>query len=501
MKKMFKLSLYVLLICVASILSGCNGRISTYGIPVSQLPQNLDAQVATRPEEILTLTNIFDGLYEFVDGEIIPNVAQSCDISSDGRIYTFTLKQTSFFYKKKNGSIPVTAKDFAFSFNRILNAETKSPYYEEFKNIENVQVIDAYTLQIKLSKPDQNFLDKLCLTAATPCNEEFFKSTNGAYGLGVPNVLSNGPFTINYIAADDSYANLVRTVENKGAVDRIRLYHTDESDIESELFASDKITGFFQFDNAAQSVEGINKSFESAGINLIFNMENDALKNENIRKALAYYAFSLENSGANLVAVEQNFSIFSDHLTFNGKAINEQIFPKKPDYMSQNAKQLCQQGLLEINSTKLSGIRVLVPSDSIYSIVFENINQLWQKELGQFFSLEFIPTQEIIERIAEQDFEIAFVGVSPKVNSPFSVLDEYSKYDGEIKAFTDSAHRNTGNQNMLDDIEKAQNIVLDKAYIVPTCKSKTSYWHKKEFEGIGINPFGNILNLKYAKVK
>lgn len=502
MKKILP-TLYLLLFSFVILMSGCSGAgsISTYTISLPEIPKNLDAQVATAPQEILVLTNIFDGLYDFIDGEAVPNLAQDCKISDDGLEYTFTIKNTSNFNGEKSKLIPVTARDFAFSFKRILDPTTRSPYYNEFKNIQNIQVVDDYTLKITLAKPDQNFLDKLCLPAATPCNEEFFLSTEGAYGLGVKKVLSNGPFKINYLADDGSYATVVGTTDKKNVIDRIRLVRFNEGEDVQEYFKEDKISGFFEMAKSNTTIDGTQKNFSSSSMDLVFNLEKPEFQNENIRKALGYYAFALENSGANLAALEQSFSIFSDTLTFSGKSINEQISLQKPAYLSENAKQLCQQGLSEIGQPKLSGISVLIPSDNMYSIIFENINQLWQKELGQFFTLEFLPTEEISKRVSTGDFGMAFIGVTPQINSPFAALERFEEYDTDLRNAIQSAHSHVGNSSMLADIEKAHNIAIEKAYTVPMCKNKSSYWHKKYFENVKINPFGNIINLKYATAK
>ncbi|MEG1896053.1 MAG: hypothetical protein RR162_07400, partial [Oscillospiraceae bacterium] len=85
-----------------------------------------------------------------------------------------------------------------------------------------------------------------------------------------------------------------------------------------------------------------------------------------------------------------------------------------------------------LSQTKLSEKKLLVPSDSPYLVVFENINQLWQKELGQFFTLEFLPQAQISKRVAAGDFDLAFSNCTPQVNSPFAVLGQYTKYDGDV---------------------------------------------------------------------
>ena len=48
------------------------------------------------------------------------------------------------------------------------------------------------TLVFHLSSADDNFLEKLTLPGAMPCDEEFFNSTRGTYGLNASSTLSSG---------------------------------------------------------------------------------------------------------------------------------------------------------------------------------------------------------------------------------------------------------------------------------------------------------------------
>ena len=91
MKKLFSL-IYILLLC--AVITGCSsaGGISTFTIGVEKMGTNFDPQIAADSSDLLVLTNIFDGLFEKQDGQIVKNIAETCDISSDGKTYTITIK-------------------------------------------------------------------------------------------------------------------------------------------------------------------------------------------------------------------------------------------------------------------------------------------------------------------------------------------------------------------------------------------------------------------------
>lgn len=495
--KKFLCAVLAAVLCLG--LAGCDsaGAISTYTIALEQMPKNLDPQVATGDEELLVITNTFDGLFEYRDGKISKNLCSDYTVSPDGLSYTFILRDDSSFYVNKNEQIPVTAHDFVFAFERILNPSTRSPYYNDFANIAQVTAEKDDVLLIKLREPDSNFIAKLCMSCAVPCNREFFESTKGAYGLTVKNILSNGPYTVNYLADDGSYATLIRVKNSQGSIDRIRISLMEKDTTSEALYNSDSISGYF----ADNSTEGI--SCADSAFNMYFNLNTPLLQNKNVRGALAYFCYGMENSGANLSAVKQNYSLFSDAITFGEFSLNSQINLARPSYMdSQNPKELLAQGMEELGTVKTGSLMVLIPNDVKYSVIVENINQMWQKKLGAFFTLEFLPSAEIEQRMAKGNFDIAFYSYKANNNNAETLLSLYSPYDENVAYYIESFKAGyLSTAEKLSAVENAHNHIIENAFVVPMCTDSAKYVHKSFFTNVEINPFGNIVNLKYAKVK
>lgn len=57
-----------------------------------------------------------------------------------------------------------------------------------------MRAVSDTVLEIALAAPDDGLPAKLATAGAMPCNEEFFDSTAGAYGLSVKAILGNGAF-------------------------------------------------------------------------------------------------------------------------------------------------------------------------------------------------------------------------------------------------------------------------------------------------------------------
>ena len=499
-KKFLALAVALCMLCLTACSSA--GAISTYTIALEQMPKNFDPQVASGANEVMVLTNIYDGLFELRGGKVVPNVCESWSVSQDGLTYTFNLRNDSTFFLSKSEQLPVTSRDFAFALQRVLDPSTHSPYYNDFAHIESISSLQDYVLEIKLKHKDNDFLSKLCSPGAYPCNYEFFMATNGAYGLRVKDILSNGPYTINYLADDGSYATIIRIDGNDSVISRIRVSLADKETTIADQYKNDKISGFFADNNDISALDGTVFEYENQNFNMVFNPNRLSLGNSFTRGALAHYCFAMEKSGANLAAVNQSYSIFNGSVMFNGTAVTDQLSPYTPDYMTATPKELLYQGLEIAQLAKMENLTVLIPSDVSYKVIAENINQLWQRELGLFFTLEFIPNSEIAKRVESGSFDIAFLSSTPASSNAANVLKEYKGLDGDLSTWVQQLESGTlSEDDAIKIIGYAHNHIISQAYIVPMCTDTSKYIHKSYFKDIDVNPFGNVVNLKYATVK
>jgi len=128
-------------------------------------PQTLDPHRAEGVPSSNILRDLFEGLtIEAPDGSVIPGVATHWDISADGRVYTFHLRDDA---RWSNGD-PVTSADFVFGFRRSVDPATMSHYSTILEPIVNarqiingkkppealgVQAPDAHTFVIRLTGP------------------------------------------------------------------------------------------------------------------------------------------------------------------------------------------------------------------------------------------------------------------------------------------------------------------------------------------------------------
>ena len=128
-------------------------------------PKSLDPQAVTAVNDFRILMNVYDGLVRYQDGalEVTPGLAESWDISADGTLYTFKLRQGVNFH---DGS-PLNAEAVKFNFDRMLRED--HPYHDTgpfplsffFSAIQETTVLDEYTVQFKLDGPYAPLLSNL----------------------------------------------------------------------------------------------------------------------------------------------------------------------------------------------------------------------------------------------------------------------------------------------------------------------------------------------------
>lgn len=108
--------------------------------------------------------------------QVVPDLAESWEISDDGTVYTFTLNQNATF---SDGS-PVTASDVVFSFNRLKNITGNPSFLAE--TIDSVEAADDTTVVLSLTQPDPAILAKLVFGAFSVVNQEVVEAQGGVAG-------------------------------------------------------------------------------------------------------------------------------------------------------------------------------------------------------------------------------------------------------------------------------------------------------------------------------
>ncbi len=214
-------------LCLAALLlvvSGCGGgesnvskgnRTGTLHWGNGTEPQSLDPHIATGVPEHHIITSLMEGLVlkDSTTLAPIPGVAESWDVSDDGRVYTFHLRQNA---RWSNGD-PHIAQDYVWSWWRALQPALGNLYAYMYYSINNAQeyyegtitdfdqvgvkALDDYTLQVTLENPTPYFLQLLDHYSLFPVHQATVEKFGTADERGTRwtyegNIVTNGPFQL-----------------------------------------------------------------------------------------------------------------------------------------------------------------------------------------------------------------------------------------------------------------------------------------------------------------
>ncbi|NVO18358.1 MAG: ABC transporter substrate-binding protein [Bacteroidetes bacterium] len=173
--------LFPVLIVLVSLLSiscsrknqGNNGK-TVFKYNESAGITSLDPAFARNQANIWAVNQLFNGLVQLDDSlKTVPCIARKWEISNDGLTYTFKLRSDVYFH---NSSVfpegkgrKVSASDFVYSFNRIMDPKVASPGAWIFGQV--LKQGEKYAFEapndsifiLKLSKPFPPFLGLLCM--------------------------------------------------------------------------------------------------------------------------------------------------------------------------------------------------------------------------------------------------------------------------------------------------------------------------------------------------
>ncbi|MGY5801031.1 peptide ABC transporter substrate-binding protein [Rhizobium hainanense] len=190
---------------VSTILS-VSAHAATLNIHNGGDPTSLDPQKISGDWENRIDGDIFEGLVtEDPKDNPIPGQAASWTISPDQKVYTFKLRDG---IKWSDGQ-PVTAQDFVFAFQRLMDPKTAAQYaYLQYTilNAEKinkgeikdptqlgVKAIDDKTLEITLENPTPYFLNALMHYTAYPLPKHVVEA-KGDQWVKIGNIVTNGPY-------------------------------------------------------------------------------------------------------------------------------------------------------------------------------------------------------------------------------------------------------------------------------------------------------------------
>ena len=170
-------------------------------------PDTLDPHHVEGVWENRIIGDVFMGLTtEAADASVIPGAAESWQVSDDGTVYTFKLRDHTW-----SDGTPVTADDFVFALRRILDPAEAAEYASLLYTIKNAKplnegalqgmdqlgarALDPKTLEITLESPTPYFIEQLTHYTAFPVPKHKIEELGDDW-IKPGNIVGNGPYTV-----------------------------------------------------------------------------------------------------------------------------------------------------------------------------------------------------------------------------------------------------------------------------------------------------------------
>ena len=154
---------------------------------------SLDPIFAKDIANIQAVNQLFNGLVEMDNKlNVVPSIAKSWEISENGKIYSFKIDTTVKFHphpklKKRN----VTAYDFEYSFNRLLDPKNASPGRWVFDKVNTFKAKNDSIFEIELKFPFNAFLGILTMKYCSVVPKDIVKYYGEDFR---SNPIGTGPF-------------------------------------------------------------------------------------------------------------------------------------------------------------------------------------------------------------------------------------------------------------------------------------------------------------------
>jgi len=200
------LSLFTIVSCTSS---NPNSEKKVFNFNIDQGLTSLDPAFARNQNAIWMINQIFNGLVQVDTGlNTIPSIAKTWQISPDGLIYTFNLRDDVYFHDhpqfKGGKGRKVIADDFVYSFNRLIDPKVGSSggwiFSDKVKDASSFRALNDSTFQIRLVKPFPAFMSLLTAQYCSVVPKEVVEH----YGKDFrSNPVGTGPFKFKYWKEDE----------------------------------------------------------------------------------------------------------------------------------------------------------------------------------------------------------------------------------------------------------------------------------------------------------
>ncbi|HIV13635.1 MAG TPA: peptide ABC transporter substrate-binding protein [Candidatus Pullilachnospira stercoravium] len=483
----------------------------------------------------------YSGLYRNVadeEGEhFVLDGAESVDVSEDGTVYTFHLRQDA----KWSDGEPVTAHDYEYGWKRLLDPQYGYDYAsfvfnivgaEEYNSgsgsVDDVKAValDDYTFEVTLKQADPTFEAKLVSTPLYPTREDIAEAAGDQWGKDWTLCVYNGPFCMTGLVEDNQMTwtkNEYYWDAENTHLDTINWYLVAEDSTAATMFDNGELDVLqtsgdysrkYQSEAEAGNIQMITADYPGT-VYLAFDHANGGssglMGNVKIRKALAYSINREEMIEAVYGRYVPAYGFISPAITLDGESYREQVdepmLAEYNEYAGDNEalQALFQEGLQELGmDTDLSKVTVTYLSygSTVEDDAFrEYLQQTWQQNLGITVELNTVGDYSLFT--AERDagnFDVYYGGWYSDYNDPLDYLatmktGDFPSVSGnysseEYDSLIDSLSGEGDNAKRLEIYSQAEQVLFDDCALIPLYYSTKEYFVQNWVKDFRWSSFG-----------
>ena len=380
---------------------------------------------ATTPVDSAVSELVFDGLFRLSPaGELEPALAESLTTDITGTVYTVVLKPEASWHDGES----VTAEDVVFTYEKIQDEATRSPFRSSWIDVEVDAVDDTtvtFTLPNKLSSFEYSLINGIVpehVLSATP--SENLRSSI----FNTVNVVGSGQFLYSGVEVvgnniDDRQERVTLTTNDEyhsviPGMDGIvfRTYRAEEAmikDFENKVIAS--MAGLNTISTDLTESEGV-ETFStplSSAVMLFFNTSNELLADRELRRALVYATDTDElRRSIEYQLLEVDSPFLKSQFAYNEDIVQFSYDIAKAEKLLEDTGWLLNSDGIREKDGKLLQFRLVSQSLTEYASIVQKLQESWS-EIGVQIDAVLQPEQDIQSgAIARHDYDMLLYGIS-----------------------------------------------------------------------------------------
>src|SRR5919198_3838705 len=458
-------------------------------------PDTLDPNRSSFATEAAVIRQVFEPLLAFdKDLKPAPAAASSYDISQDGKTYTFHLRPGN----KWSDGQPVTAKDFAYSYRRILDPATAAEYASFFTDAgivgaedynsgkgsaDNVGVkaTDDNTVEIQLAAPSGYFPDLVALWVVPPLRQDIIQKAGDAWAQDPSTYIGNGPFKMSEWVHQDHITLVPNTnyVGTAPKLQKVTFLMVTSGEADYAAYRNNERDWALVPDADVQAVRGdpelskqISEYTELTTFWLIMNNARKPLDNPMVRKALSR-------------AIDRN-AMIRDVASGVGKPATSMIPPGMPGYQADLGKDIdfdanaAKQLLSEAgfsDPSQFPELRFRFATTSANQSRAEFIQAQLKQNLGINVTLDSMESKAYQAAYKDKDFDLAFGGWGADYPDPQDWMaslfgcnasnNKYNYCDQQFDQASAKGDMGTDMNQRLQAYAQAQHILVQDLPVAP----------------------------------